>query len=100
MSKIPIPKYIQDDVKKAIEKKASLPPNKRGGTGAGDYTAEMLSKGYYTKQREGKIFSYLKRSTAEGSNHNMTPKGKLQIRLWGGKPLLKLIQKKRKSENS
>ena len=89
---MPIPKQAQLNAIKALKDRQKY--KDKPMTSSGLTTARQLTTGYYSKSREGKIYSFLSRTKA-AQNKNITDRRQIAYNGWGGDPLLKYLKKKR-----
>lgn len=90
---MPIPKQAIKNAKKALKERNKF--KDKPMTSSGVKTAKMLTTGYYTKEREGKIYSFLAR-TIKAQEKNPTKRRQVAIDGWGGKSLFNYLKNKRR----
>jgi hypothetical protein len=92
LSTMPIPKQAIKNAKNALRKRNQF--KDKPMTSSGVKTAKQLTTGYYSKNREGKIYSFLARSI-KAQEKNPTKRRQVAIDGWGGKSLYNYLKKKR-----
>ena len=90
---MPIPKQAIKNAKKALKERNKF--KDKPMTSSGVKTAKMLTTGYYSKGREGKIYSFLAR-TIKAQEKNPTKRRQVAIDGWGGKSLFNYLKNKRR----
>ena len=89
---MPIPKAAQMNAIKALKDREKY--KDKPMTRSGVITAKQLTTGFYSKDRESKIYSFLSRTKA-AQNKNFTDRRQVAYNGWGGDSLLKYLKKKR-----